>query len=76
MNGYIFLKHFSVQTVSDQILKSYIDHHSLQNTLAAIEQTSVHSYLCMSVGSLIAVFVPKCFPAVLQPLQGWEKRRG
>lgn len=30
----------------------------------------------MSVGWSTAVFVPKCFPAVLQPLQGWEERSG
>lgn len=30
----------------------------------------VRSYLCLSVGALVAVFVPKCFPAVLQPLEG------
>lgn len=32
------------------------------------DRSRVCSYLCVSVGPLAAVFVPKCSPAVFQPL--------
>lgn len=39
-----------------------------------VQPAHAQAYLCVSVRSLIALFVPKCFPAVVQPLRGQQNK--